>query len=78
MVIISSGGNIFKNTNIATTLTAHVYKGGVEVTGSSLTALGTIKWYKNGGTSAVATGSTLTIGSGDVTNQANYTAQLEA
>lgn len=77
MVILSSNGNIFKNTNIATTLSAHVYKGGVEVTGSSLTALGTIKWYKNGGTTAVATGSSLTINAGDVTNNANYTAQLE-
>lgn len=77
MVILSSNGNVFKNTNIATTLSAHVYKAGVEVTGSSLTALGTIKWYKDGGTTAVATGSTLTISTGDVSNLANYTAQLE-
>lgn len=77
MVIISSNGSIFKNTDIATTLSAHVYKGGVEVTGSALTALGTIKWYKDGGTSAVATGTNLTINPGDVTNNANYTAQLE-
>ena len=78
MVILSSNGNIFKNTNIATTLSAHVYKGGVEVTGSSLTALGTIKWYKDGVTTAVATGSNLTINPGDVDNYVNYTAQLEA
>lgn len=78
MVIISSNGNIFKNTNIATTLSAHVYKGGVEVVGGALTALGTIKWYKDGGVSAVATGTNLTINPGDVTNNANYTAQLEA
>lgn len=77
MVIISSNGNVFKNSSIATTLTAHVYKGGVEVTGSNLTAIGTIKWYKDGGTTAVATGSTLTINAGDVANHANYTAQLE-
>lgn len=77
LVILSSNGNIFKNTDIATTLTAHVYKGGVEVTGGSLTALGTIKWYKDGGTSAVATGTNLTISPGDVTNYVNYTAQLE-
>ena len=78
MVILSSNGNIFKNTNIATTLSAHVYKGGVEVTGTSLTALGTIKWYKDGVTTAVATGSNLTINPGDVNNYVNYTAQLEA
>lgn len=77
MVIISSNGSIFKNTDIATTLSAHVYKGGVEVIGGSLTALGTIKWYKDGGTVAVATGTELTINPGDVTNNANYTAKLE-
>lgn len=77
MAITSSGGTIFKNTAIATTLTAHVYKGGVEVTGSALAALGTIKWYKDGGTTSVATGATYTIGAGDVTNKATFSAQLE-
>lgn len=77
MAITSSGGTIFKNTAIATTLTAHVYKGGVEVTGSVLSALGTIKWYKDGGTTAVATGATYTIGAGDITNKATFSAQLE-
>lgn len=78
MVITSSNGNIFKNTAIATTLTAHVYKGATEVTGSALTSLGTIKWYKDGGSTAIATGQTLTISAGDVDNKAVYTAQLEA
>lgn len=77
LVITSSGGLIFKNTAIATTLTAHVYKGAAEVTGNALTALGTIKWYKDGGTTAVATGQTLTISAGDVASRASYTAQLE-
>lgn len=77
IAITSSGGTIFKNTAIATTLTAHVYKGGVEVTGSALSSLGTIKWYKDGGTTAVATGSTYTIGAGDVSNKATFSAQLE-
>ena len=77
MAITSSGGTIFKNTAIATTLTAHVYKGGVEVTGSALSALGSIKWYKDGGTTAVATGATYTIGAGDITNKATFSAQLE-
>ena len=77
LVVLSSNGNIFKNTNIATTLSAHVYKGGVEVTGSALTALGTIKWYKDDSQTAVATGSNLTINPGDVNNYVNYTAQLE-
>ena len=77
MAISSSAGTIFKNSAIVTTLTAHVYKAGVEVTGSALTALGTIKWYKDGASSAVATGQTLSISAGDVTNKATYIAQLE-
>ena len=77
LVITSSNGDIFKNTAIATTLTAHVYKGGAEVTGNALTALGTIKWYKDGGTEAVATGQTLTITAGQVQTKATYIAQLE-
>ena len=77
MAISSSAGTIFKNSAIVTILTAHVYKAGVEVSGSALTALGTIKWYKDGGSSAVATGQTLSISAGDVTNKATYVAQLE-
>ena len=78
IAITSSNGTIFKNSSIETTLTAHVYKAGNEVAGSALTALGTIKWYKDGGTTAVATGATLNISAGDVSNKATYTAQLEA
>ena len=78
LVITSSAGTIFKNTDIATTLTAHVYKAGVEVTGSNLTALGTIKWYKDGSSTASSTGQTLTISAGDVSNKASYEAKLEA
>ena len=66
-----------KNTAIATTLTAHVYKGATELTGAAITALGTIKWYKDGGTTSIATGQTFTVSAGDVTNKATYTAQLE-
>jgi hypothetical protein len=77
MVVLSSGGTIFKNTDVATTLTAHVYKGGQEVTDTALAALGTIKWYKDGGTTAVATGASLTVNAGDVSNKATYTAELE-
>lgn len=77
MVVLSSAGTVFKNTHIATTLSAHVYKGGVEIIGSALNALGTIKWYKDGATVPTATGSELTINSGDVANSANYTAKLE-
>ena len=77
LVVTSSNGFIFKNSAIATVLTAHVYKGGVEVTGTALAALGTIKWYKDGSTTASATGQTLTIDAGQVTGKATYVAQLE-
>lgn len=73
----SSAGSIFRNTAIATTLTAHVYKGGLELTGAALTAEGAIKWYKDQGTTAVATGSTFTITAGQVLSQAVYIAKLE-
>jgi len=75
--ITSSNGTIFKNTSIATTLTAHVYKGGVELTAPQIATLGTVKWYKDGSTTASATGVTLEIDAGDVTNKATYIAQLE-
>lgn len=78
LMIESTNGTIFKNTQITTTLSAHVYKGPLEVTGAALTALGTIKWYKDGGATAVKTGPTLTIAAGDITNKASYTAKLEA
>ena len=75
--ITSSNGLIFKNTDISTTLTAHVYRGGVELTSAQISALGTIKWYKDGSATVAATGATLTISSGDVTNKADYIATLE-
>ena len=77
IAITSSNGTIFKNSAIETTLTAHVYKAGTEVTGTALTAMGTIKWYKDGSSTAVATGATLTITARDITNKATYIAQLE-
>ena len=78
MSVTSSNGTIFKNSSVETVLTAHVYQGGVEVTGNALLDLGTIKWYKDGSTTVAATGQTLTISAGDVTNKATYIAQLEA
>ena len=78
VVITSSNGFIFKNTSIDTKLTASVYKGGALLTDANLTSLGyTIKWYKDGGTTAVQTGSSLTISAGAVSGKTNYVAQLE-
>jgi len=78
MAITASNGNIFKNSSGSTILTAHVYKAGVEVTGTALSALGTIKWYKDSGTTAVGTGATLTVNASAVSSKAVYTAKLEA
>ncbi len=78
MAITSSNGLIFKNSAIQTVLTAHVYRAGNELTAAQITALGTIKWYRDGGTTSISSGATLTIDSGDVTDKATYTAQLEA
>ena len=75
--VTSSNGFIFKNTSVATTLTAHVYQAGVELNATQIAALGTIKWYKDGSTTATSTGATLAIDAGQVTNKASYVAQLE-
>lgn len=77
MAITTDNGTVFKNNNGTTTLTAHVYKAGVEVTGSALSALGTIKWYKDGGTTSVGSGATLSVSASSVSSKAVYTAQLE-
>ena len=42
------------------TLTAHVFKGGVELTDTQVTALGVLKWYLNGSGTVSGTGKTLT------------------
>ncbi len=78
IAIISSAGTVFKNTNGSTVLTAHVYKGGAEVTGTALSDLGTIKWYKTGTADPVGTGASLTVTAAQVQNIAAYVAQLES
>lgn len=79
--VTSSNGTVFKNNSGSTVLTAHVYKAGVEQTiadnGTVANSLGTIKWYKVGTTTAVATAKTLTINASDVSNVQAYTCQLE-
>lgn len=77
MAITTDNGTVFKNSAGTTVLTAHVYKAGVEVTGTALSALGTIRWYKDGGTTAVGSGSTLSVSAASVSSKAVYTCQLE-
>ena len=77
LTITSSNGTIFKNSALETVLTAHVDRAGAELTAAQVTALGTIKWYKDGAETPVGTGATLTIDAGDVSHRASYVAQLE-
>lgn len=75
--ITTSAGNIFKNSEGTTILTAHVYKAGAELNSTQIAALGTLKWYKDGGATAVGTGATLTVSAASINGKATYTVQLE-
>lgn len=80
VTVTASNGTVFKNNSGSTVLTAHVFKGGIEqsITDAGVCgSLGSIKWYKTGSTTAVATSKTLTISADDVVNTASYIAQLE-
>ena len=84
ITIISSAGTVFKNSSGSTTLTAHVYVGGVEATianNGTVTydskTLGSIYWYKNG-TKVSSPSKTLSVSATEVNNTMNVIAQLEA
>lgn len=80
LTVTSSNGTIFKNSSGSTVLTAHVFVGGVEqtITDTGVCgSLGSIKWYKAGSSTAVATAKTYTVSASAVTNSAVYTCQLE-
>lgn len=80
LTVTSSNGTVFKNSSGSTVLTAHVFKGGVEQTindNGVCGSLGSIKWYKAGSTTAIATAKTLTVAASLVTNSVVYTCQLE-
>ena len=81
MAITASNGTVFKNSSDSTVLTAHVYKGGVEqsITDAGVCgSLGSVKWYKAGSSTAIATSKTLTVSASDITNTVAYTCQLES
>lgn len=80
MTITSSNGTVFKNNTGSTVLTAHVFVGGVEqsITDAGICgSYGTVKWYKAGSTTAVATAKTYTISAANVDNMLAITVQLE-
>lgn len=78
MAITTDNGTVFKNNNGSTTLTAHVYRAGAELSSQDVAKLGTIKWYKDGGATSVGSGATLSVSASSVSSKAVYTAQLEA
>lgn len=76
--ITSDNGTIFKNSTGSTTLTAHVYKGGSELSSSQISAIGTLKWYKDSSSTVEGTGATLTVSASSVASKAVYTVKLES
>lgn len=78
LTVTSSAGSIFKNTAIATTLTARVYRAGTELTAPQISALGSIRWYVDGSTTPAHTGATYTITAGMINNKAVIEARLES
>ena len=80
MTITASNGTVFKNNTGTTVLTAHVFVGGVEqsITDAGVCgSYGTVKWYKSGSSTAIATSKTYEVSADDVLNSEVYTAQLE-
>jgi hypothetical protein len=77
MAITTDNGTVFKNSADTTTLTAHVYRAGAELSSQDVAKLCTVKWYRDGGTTAVGTGATLSVSASSVSSKAVYTAQLE-
>lgn len=76
--ITSSAGDVFIDTHIATTLTAHVYRNGSEIFGSQISAAGVIRWYDQSDlTTPLGTGITYTILDSDGIDAINITARLE-
>ena len=61
IVIIPSGGTVFKNSTGSKTLTAHVFKGNAELTSTEITALGAVNWYKGAGSTTPVTNGTATL-----------------
>ena len=77
--ISSSNGLTFKNAAISTTLTATIFKGGEVLTPTQISSIGTIKWYKDGSSTAEATtGSSLPVTGGTGVTKIVYVARLES
>ena len=76
--ITSSAGTLFITTSVATTLTAHVYANGSELTAAQIADIGTIRWYdENDLTTPLGTGQTYTITAAMDISAINIRARLE-
>lgn len=76
--ITSSAGDVFKTTTVATTLTAHVFLFGTELSAEAVANVGTIKWYNYDDlTTVLGTGMTYTITQAMNIDAVNITARLE-
>ena len=76
MTITSDNGTTFKNSTGSTVLTAHVFRGGAELSDEEVAMIGLIQWYKDG--NAAGTGKTLSIAATSVDSTSVYGARLEA
>lgn len=76
--ITSSAGTLFLTTSINTTLTAHVYANGSELSTAQIAQIGTIRWYDSSDlTTVLGTGQTYTINASDNLNAISMRARLE-
>lgn len=76
--ITSSGGTLFIDTTVATTLTAHIYANGSELTAQQIADIGVIRWYNaDDMTTVLATGQTYTLTQAMNISAINITARLE-
>ena len=76
--ITSSNGDVFITTTVATTLTAHVFLFGTELSTEAIANIGTIKWYNlNDLNTPLGTGMTYTITEEMAIDAINVTARLE-
>ena len=76
MTITSDNGTAFKNSTGSTVMTAHVFRGGAELSDEEVSMIGLIQWYKNA--NAVGTGKTLSVAASSVDSTSVYRARLEA
>lgn len=76
--ITSSAGTLFLTTSVVTTLTAHIYANGAELTDTQVADIGVIRWYDaNDLNTILGTGRTYTITAAMEINAISMRARLE-